>query len=173
MKQIVVESDMRFVVDDAQVFRVEENAYLQKSQNIMLCEFVAWNETNQVTLVEAKISSPKPNNGCEDYKKTLPYFVDCVQHKFENSFHTFVAARVGRFAMDSKVLLPATVSSVVIGESDITFYLVIKNHKTDWLPCISDMLKKQLHPFLTCWNIRDSSVKVLNEDIARHKGLIE
>lgn len=126
MRQIVVESDMRFVVDDAQVFRVEENAYLQKSQNIMLCEFVAWNEANQVTLVEAKTSSPKPNNGCEDYKKTLPYFVDCVQHKFENSFHTFVAARVGRFAMDSKVLLPATVSSVVIGESDVTFYLVIK-----------------------------------------------
>ena len=46
MRQIVVESDMRFVVEDAQVFRVEENAYLQKSQNIMLCEFVAWNEAN-------------------------------------------------------------------------------------------------------------------------------
>lgn len=75
MKQIVVESDMRFVVDDAQVFRVEENAYLQKSKNIMLCEFVAWNEANQVTLVEAKATSPKPNNGCEDYKKTLPYLL--------------------------------------------------------------------------------------------------
>ena len=45
-------------------------------------------------------------------------------------------------------------------------------HKIEWLPPLMDALKKDLKSDLRLWNISDVSVKVINEQIAKSKGLI-
>lgn len=171
---LIEESNMQFFVDEQRVLQVEKNSYLQKAQGVMACEFISWNnDDNVVCLVEAKTSSPKPNNGNADYKKRLPYFTECVRDKFVNSFQTFVAAKVGRFAEPNQVELNATAQSLDLSTTKFKFYLVIKNHKLDWLAPVNDLLQQKMHPFLTCWNIRSTAVKVLNEDLARSFGLVK
>ena len=45
-------------------------------------------------------------------------------------------------------------------------------HKIEWLPPLMDALKKDLKSVLRLCNISDVYVKVINEQIAKSKGLI-
>ena len=70
-------------------------------------------------------------------------------------------------------LLPLAMQTFHWEKAEYKLYLVIKNQRIEWLSPVSDALKKEMKPFLKCWRIPDSDLKVINEDIARRLQLID
>lgn len=57
-------------------------------------------------------------------------------------------------------------------EADYQMLLIIHGHKEEWLPPVMDALKSEVRHLLKLWNIKDTSVKVINETIAKDWGVI-
>ncbi|MGM9816164.1 MAG: hypothetical protein ACI304_03800 [Lepagella sp.] len=69
--------------------------------------------------------------------------------------------------------MPNALRSEPLSEAEFEFYLIINGHRDEWLPPVMDGLKQELRKKLRIWNIKDSSIKVINEKIAQAKGLIK
>ncbi|MDO8930628.1 MAG: hypothetical protein Q7W54_16775, partial [Bacteroidota bacterium] len=65
-----------------------------------------------------------------------------------------------------------TISTVDLGNIPFKITLVIKGHKTEWLPPLKDALQQKLLPFCKTLNLTPNPVLVLNDQMARAKGLI-
>ena len=68
--------------------------------------------------------------------------------------------------------LPENLSNIDLSKASYEMFLIVHGHKIEWLPPLMDALKKNLKSVLRLWNISDVSVKVINEQIAKSKGLI-
>ena len=51
--------------------------------------------------------------------------------------------------------------------------LVIHGHQPTWLPPIQDALRKELNSLVKIWNLGPNSVVVINDEMARSRGLIQ
>lgn len=68
---------------------------------------------------------------------------------------------------------PVHLKNVDLSEAHYSFILVIYGHKTEWLPPLMDALKSRLRHTLKLWNISDVAVKVMNEQMALDKKIID
>lgn len=50
--------------------------------------------------------------------------------------------------------------------------LVIKGHQKEWLKPLNDKLTAVLRPLVKIWKLSPTAVTVLNDDLARRRGLI-
>ena len=166
----VVESGMTFIIKN------EDNLfYIEKSQlykglstnSIKIAEFL-YIDDKTCYIIEAKSSSPNPNNSEERYDE----YIEEIKAKFINAYSIYIANRLQRHTQNDFNEMQKPFQNLNLKSQTFSFVLIIKEHKTDWLSPISDSLKQRIKVFLKSWNIKDADVKVLNEEIARDKGFI-
>ena len=158
----IQESGMRFVVDENRTFFMEESAFVGQLAGMSKCEFVTMYANGELSSVEAKTSFSNPDNA-SGFEQNISDIV----RKFMDSLQI-----VNAVALRHEDILPKPMRAEKLDAVNYKFYLVIKNHQSDWLQPVSDILKSRLKTFFRLWNIPDTSIKVLNEPLARRKGLI-
>ena len=165
----ISESHMTFVVDEDATFEIEKADCINRMQGVKIVEFVSLLGDTTVSFVEAKTSAPNPE-GFEPTK--FPLYIKDIIEKFQNSIALMNVAAIKR-RRDIYEILPMAMQEFQWAKAQYKLYLVIKNHRKEWLFPVSDALKKGMKPILKCWGIPDSNLKVINEDIARERQLID
>lgn len=169
-----VESEMRFgPFAGERLFRIEQcEVYLGLSGGgVKIADFLRIrykdNGTAQMQIVEAKSSSPQPEN-------TSPFgtYCDDILQKWINAFALTVSMRLGRHTIRGLEQLPRTFQDVDLTGLDVLFVLVIRGHREEWLSPLKDRLESALKAFCLTWAIGTPFVAVLNEEGARRHGLI-
>lgn len=168
-KRRITESGMAFVVDDDTTFEIEKAECVNRMSGVKTVEFISLTGGSTVRVVEAKTSAPNPK-GAELEK--FPVYIKSIIEKFQNSIALMNVAAIKR-CEDIYDLLPLAMQTFHWEKAEYKLYLVIKNQRIEWLSPVSDALKKEMKPFLKCWRIPDSDLKVINEDIARRLQLID
>lgn len=158
------ESNMSFILDDDCTIFIEDNIKESKIEKVKTVEFISKKE-NKVSFVEAKTSFSKVNNE-NDFNKNIENIIE----KYTTSLSLFHSALLGRFSNLENL---APYKKEHCRKYEYILFLIIKNHKKEWLPHVLNKLKQSLKPLLEIWNIKDANVKVLNEEGARKQGLIE
>ena len=158
------ESNMSFILDDDCTIFIEDNVKDSKIEKVKTVEFI-YKKENKVSFVEAKTSFSKVTNK-DDFNKNIEDIIE----KYISSLSLFHSALLGRFSNLENL---AQYNKVHCKEYEYILFLIIKNHKKEWLPHVLNKLKQSLKPLLEIWNIKDANVKVLNEEGARKQGLIE
>lgn len=142
-----------------------EKSYLLKSlgSGIKIAEFIylVTGSTKTICIVEAKSSSPQPHN-----KNNFKLFIEEIKEKFCNTFNTFVAVNQRR-NFNVRDTMPIKMKSLKICNVNFKFILVIYNHKKEWLQPINDELKKVLKPLVKTWALGPTSIKVINDAMAK------
>jgi hypothetical protein len=108
------------------------------------------------------MSAPHPHS----QERFDPYINEVVT-KFIHSVTLLLAVRHHRH----DVALVESLRHDLLAKPVLT--LVIKNHDIAWLPPVQHQLRKVMRPYLRLWNLHDECVEVLNEAMAKRKGLIE
>lgn len=162
-----------FARDDC--FELEKSeAYLRinrrskSSTGIKVCEFAlihrAENRAPAIWLVEAKSSSPRPDN-----PEKLADFISDIQHKLSNALQLLVASYLDRHP-EAATELPAGFRALSLRE-EWRLVLVINGHQEAWLPPLQDALQGALHTLTRTFELGPRSVVVINETAARRYGL--
>lgn len=167
MRKILEESGMRIFYEDEQCYIIEKSPLVAKLQGVKIVEFVQAQGKKKIRLLEAKTTAPSTTNAC-DYDD---YLRD-IREKFQNSISLLNVARLKRRAALFQEF-PETLQNVDFQNASYFLFLIIKKQRLDWLPPLSDDLKRQLHPFLKCWDIPDDHLVVLNEELARDFNIVE
>lgn len=165
----ITESGMAFVVDGDTTFEIEKAGCINGMSGVKTAEFVSLTGGSTVRIVEAKTSAPNPE-GIEPAK--FPIYIRDIIEKFQNSITLMNVAAIKR-REDIYEILPNAMQRFHWRKAEYELFLVIKNHRMEWLLPVSDALKKEMKPILKCWGIPDSNLKVINEDIARNLQLID
>ena len=63
--------------------------------------------------------------------------------------------------------------SIDCSKVDFRLVLVVNGHKKEWLPDLQDALAKKLQVTRKIWNLGANAVAVMNEQVARERGLIQ
>ena len=119
---------------------------------------------NKVYLIEAKSSSPKPQNAAQ-----FEDFVGDIAQKFADTYTYYNAAHQKRQQPD---ILPQNLQSTPLARQNYEFCLIINGHQREWLYPVLDQLKIMMKKSLKLWGFDDACVKVINEHGALSKGLI-
>ena len=167
MRRILEESDMRIYYEDEQCYAIEKSSLVAKLRGVKIVEFVQVQSNKKIRLLEAKTTAPNPTNDC-DYNNYLKE----IREKFQNSISLLNAAKLHRRPTLFQEF-PETLKNVDFRNASYFLFLVIKKQRLDWLPPLTDDLRRQLHPFLKCWNIPDDNFVVLNEELARDFNIVE
>jgi len=167
----IVESGMTFQVEEDNTFLIEKSKAVLKRTGVKSVEFVElrkWGKGESLRFVEAKMSNPNSSN-----KERLDEYIHDIREKFQNSISIMFSTLSKRDGMDDVFGdLPQNIQSAKYKKIDCGLWLVVKNGYPDSLDKVSNILKSELKPILKCWNIKDSNIKVVNEDDARNQGLI-
>lgn len=146
-------------------FQIENSPiYTHLGKDVKMVEFVL-NRLNadgeQVfCLVEAKQSSPKPDNPID-----FPTFISEISEKMIHGISLLLAILLNRHG-SSEEILPESMRSVDLSRCKVRYILVINGHKEEWLPPIRDALRKSLRSMDTTWNFGPHTVVVLNDEKA-------
>jgi len=165
----LVESGMTFgpFLED-HFFHIEKSSVYRAIQDqVKMVEFVLNKPDgvgSQIWLIEAKQSSPQPGNQ-EDWENYLGE----LKEKFENGVNLFIALCLNRH-IDSD--LHEAIRGVDLGIIPFKITLVIKGHKSEWLPPLKDALQQMLLPMCKSLNLIRNPVLVLNDEMALTIGLI-
>lgn len=168
MTEPIVESGMSFgTYPNGHCFHIEKSLTYQKIQGgVKIAEFMLLRSENQVWIIEAKSSSPRP--------ETQPSFNDAIAEigeKLTNSLMLGLAMRLKRHESGFDEL-PETFKSLDLQTVDFKLVLVIKGHKEAWLPPLQDALKIALNATVRTMALSATSVAVINDEKARSLGLI-
>jgi len=162
---IIEESGMVFDVPDDVCFRIEKSAVYNSIQNrVQIAEFL-WYRKNVILCVEAKPSTPHP--------ATQPRFDEFlleIKDKLLNAFSLYIAMRLNRHPARSE--LPDTFETLDLSVVNIQFVLIVNGYKKDWLPLLRESLFNTLYPTIKVWNFGSNPLIVLNDVMARDRGLI-
>lgn len=172
----IEESGMIFNTEDSKTFYIEESKFYHSLEDgVKTAEFLVFYDAENATceIIEAKSSSPNPNNKEENNKGKFNNYINEINEKFVNSFNLYVANRLERHGKDNHEEMPQVFRNTNLSTLGFKFVLVIKNHRKRWLVPISDAIKLIMKPFVKAWNIQDKNIKVLNDEMARSKGYIE
>ncbi|MXZ82628.1 MAG: hypothetical protein F4Z10_02845 [Synechococcus sp. SB0666_bin_14] len=156
-------------------FHVEESkAYKAIQDGVKMAEFLLLrandstsNNNAAIWIVEAKSSSPRPDNPSGDFGR----FIDEIKQKLVNALSLGLACVLGRHPQ-AETELPSAFKNISLSRVQVKFVVVIKGRSDDTLSPITDALKKALHPTIKTWAFDPASVIVLNEALAREYGLI-
>lgn len=168
-KLLVVESDMKFVVDSDKLFRIEKVQPAKGMNGVKVAEFAELHSGHLINIVEAKSSSPHPGN-----TKNFATYICDIACKLENTLLLLNALHQNRFSSSEMMAFPSALRHADLSKTmDYHFFLVIKGYKKEWLVPLQNALVSRMSRLLQIWNIRSSSVKVVNDMMAHDMGLIE
>jgi len=160
----IEESEMIFDFPEEDVFLIERCPTIAAlGGGVKIVEMIVKHNT-RLMFIEAKKSSPKPGNA-----ERFDEFMQEIYEKFRNSLILFAGIALDRpFTVNSP--LPASLTASVIASMPIHFYLIINNHKEEWLPPLNDELNRLLGAVKKCFAIK--SVAVLNDSMAQKLQII-
>ena len=170
----IIESGMTFgPYPDGYCFYIEQsetlkqlNKHAKKDEGVLIAELLLLrigNAKNTIWIIEAKSSSPKPDNAVK-----FDEYITEIKEKLTNSLILSVAMYLKRHSEK----LPTSFKSLDLGKTDFRLTLVIKNHQEAWLQPIQDALRIALSPLAKTWALSANSVIVINDAIAQEHGLI-
>lgn len=166
----IVESGMTFgPYPEGCCFYIEKSKTYQKirGDRVKIAEFLLLRSPNKpkVWIIEAKTGAPHP-------EKQLKFdnFIGGIREKFANTLILSIATCLKRHPTCEE--LPNFFQTLDLKEVSFRLVLVIKDHPEAWLPPLRDALQKALKPTVKTWNLDSISVVVLNEAMAKEKGLI-
>lgn len=165
--KIIEESGMRFgPFSPENLFYIEKSdAYTQLGKGFSTVEFVAlWSGSpgNNVLFVEAKSSSPNPQNGMARFSE----WIDEVAEKYEDSLQLYLSMETG---IRDNAEEGAYLRIIPISEKRLKLVLVIATHQKEWLLPVSEALNRRLRKCLIMWK---AHVVVLNREMALAQRLI-
>lgn len=165
----VVESGMTFGPFEAEnFFHVEKSeVYCAIEQHVKMVEFFLQKqkgEIGQIWLIEAKQSSPRPGNPI-----VWNDFLIELMEKFDNGLCLLIALCLHRHTDPN---FNESMRNIDLANVQIHLTLVVKGHKTEWLPPLKDALQQKLIPLCKSLNLGANPVLVLNDSMAFKKGLI-
>lgn len=159
---------MDFIVDSDNVFRIEKTKPATIMNGVKVAEFAELHLDHLVNIVEAKSSSPQPRNSVN-----FRNFIDEIASKLSDSLLIINALRLNRFQNINCPDFPQSMRQAHFSlVMKYHLFLVIKGHEKGWLPPLQDALVDRMSAILQMWNIQSSSVKVINDVMARDMGLI-
>lgn len=161
-----VESFMKFSFHDDDLFRIEEDELITGTDGLKACECVVL-ISEKVAFIEAKASAPNPANG-----QDFPVFIEDIKQKFANSLQLFTDMKTRALGEDAFLRLPINLQTDTSTSDTYKIYLIIHGHREDWLIGLLDALKDAMREVVKQWNLRDSNIKVFNEEIALENKLI-
>jgi hypothetical protein len=171
MSKTINESDMSFgPYEDDDCFEIESSAlYRRIKDGVKMVEFALVRrpvgKPVSVWLVEAKKSSPRPET-----QPDFDHFVDEIRQKLSNGLQTVLAACLERHP-EASTELPAGFLALSLKEK-MCLVLVINGHQEAWLVPIQDALRLALQTVIKTFGLEPMSVAVLNDEMARSRGLI-
>lgn len=161
-----VESFMKFSFEDDSIFRIEEDELVKEVENRKACECVVLISGN-VAWIEAKASSPNPMN-----EQRFNEFIEDIRQKFADSLQLFTEMKAMQHGEEAFQRLPGRLQSAADDKELYKIYLIIHGHLLDWLSGLTDLLRETLRDVIKQWNMRDSNVRVYNEETALENNLI-
>jgi len=161
-KVSITESGMVFGdFDSESLFHIEKSdVYKKLGDGIKSVEFLYLRDRKKLMFVEAKKSSPNTDN-IEKFEE----FIEEITTKFIHSFELWMSLVTKRREADIAVPLV----NPEMDKVNITFVLVIKDHKEEWLPPITRAINSVMMPYLKIWQ---SKAIALNDEIAKKWQLI-
>ena len=166
MSMEFVESFMRFVFSDEDVFIIENDPLVKDTEGVKSCECVVLiNE--KVALIEAKSSSPKPDN-----KENFDTFIEDIKEKFATSLCLFSEIRGKQHGQEAFERLPIRLQKYDLSDEQYGIYLIIHGNDESWMGGLQDALREALRDVIEQWNIDDVNVKALNHTMAKELKLI-
>lgn len=158
------------------VFHIEKSRLYRhvnrREGNVPTAEFLllygldSSSTASSLWVVEAKSSAPRPGNN-EDFKK----FIQEINAKLTCSLSLTMAAFLGRHTSCND--FPKNFLKQAHIPITIKLILVLSGHKKEWLEPISDALQKTFKSTARIWNFLPEDVIVLNDEMARRRGLIK
>lgn len=161
-----VESFMKFSFHDDDLFRIEEDELITDTNGLKACECVVL-ISEKVAFIEAKASAPNPANG-QDFLA----FIEDIKQKFANSLQLFTEMKTKVHGEAAFLRLPINLQTETTTSDTYRIYLIVHGHCADWLIGLLDALKDAMREVVKQWNLRDSNIKVFNEEIALENKLI-
>lgn len=171
MSKTINESGMSFgPYADNDCFEIESSALYRRIEvGVKMVEFALIRRSAakpvSVWLVEAKKSSPRPET-----QPDFDSFVDEIRQKLCNGLQTLFAARLERHP-EASTELPLGFRALSLKE-EVRLVLVINGHQDAWLVPIQEALSLALKTVIQTFGLGPTSVIVLNDEMARSKGLI-
>ena len=163
MSVVIIESGLAFgSYSKEALFRVEESE-IRKSLDLRTVEFILRYTDNEILLIEAKSSSPKPGN-----QENFDEYIGEIFDKFVHSIDLYFSLVVNRLN-DTAGDMPDFFRKADYATSKITLLLVINGHRISWLPPIKDALKSRLKRHIKTWRL---DVAVMNHEQAESYGLL-
>lgn len=155
-----------------------ENSLLHKSvqPGAMIAEFLLIQDVGESTppkvlVVEAKSSTPNPGSPLPGAAETFAGFIAEIREKWLNALALAVTACAGRHASAGQVL-PRAFETLPLDRAVFRLILVVNGHKAEWLPPLQEALNQSLRVACRIWDLGTGSVVVLNDALARQRGLI-
>lgn len=163
---ILHESDMELYYDIDSTFLCEEYISNLNIRNLKSVEFITI-RNNKILFIEAKKTAPYPKNIDNDNSDYNKYINDIYQ-KVKDSFTIFTSIIMR--IREADICMKFRNSDY----KNVEFKLVviIKNHDKKWCSSIKNALENNLRHFAKVWNWGPFPVVVLNEQMARDKGLV-
>lgn len=160
------ESFMKFSFSDEDVFCIEKDPLVVEAEGVKACECVVLINP-RVALIEAKASSPK--DICGDKFKD---FISDIKQKFSDSLRLFNEVKNKEHGEVAFGRLPLHLQGMAISPNQYVICLIVHGHKIDWLVGLQDAFREAMRDVVNQWNIKDSQVKVFNEETALDNRLI-
>lgn len=160
------ESFMRFSFPEDDCFKIEEDDLVRGRQGVKACECVVY-LSGDVAFIEAKSSTPRPNN-----LQKLEEFLAAIVEKFQSSLEIYTGIKNGVYGEETMSRLPKNLRNESQSFDHYRIYLIVYGHKLEWLPGLSDTVKDRLREVIASYAIKDSQIKVLNEELALDARLI-
>ena len=174
----IAESGMTFgPFADTHCFQIENSLLHNSAQpGVQIAEFLLIqngqeNHPPQVWIVEAKSSTPNPGSPLPGAAETFSGFIAEIRDKLLNALTLGVTACIGRHA-NAGLVLPQAFAGLPLDRTVFRLVLVINGHKAEWLPPLQDALAQALRVTSRTWDLGAGSVVVMNDALARQRGLI-
>lgn len=161
-----VESFMQFSFRDEDIFRIEEDELVKETEGVKACECVVL-ISEEIAFIEAKASSPRIENEAK-----FQVFISDIRQKFADSLRLFSEIKSKARGEEAFLHLPSGLQNSQAATATYKIYLIIHGHLLDWLTGLTDVLRQEMKEVVKEWNIRDSNVKVFNEESALENNLI-
>ena len=162
---------------DTHCFQIENSLLHNSAQpGVQIAEFLLIHDGRgnlppQVWIIEAKSSTPNPGSPLPGAAETFSGFIAEIRDKLLNALTLGVAACIGRHANAGQVL-PQAFTALPLDRTVFRLVLVINGHRAEWLPPLQDALAQALRVTSRTWELGAGSVVVMNDTLARQRGLI-
>ncbi len=163
---IIEESGMKFgPYPESECFYIENSKiYEEIKDNVKMAEFILLHN-KKVFVIEAKKSTPNPNNSQTDFK----IFIKDIHDKLSNALYLWFALHLNRHP---NKLLPQAFQELNLANVEFRLVLVVNEHRKDWLPPLQNALQKSLNPIIKIWGLSAITVQVMNDKLAHKHKLI-